>query len=96
MLRTTLFKESGSFVLLLAFIPLSGMCKLGYYQQWVLLFFHPCSSQRVQSLLQIKVEQIINEYIFKGCQIMNLPRMPTALDLALSLALFCNKEMRRV
>lgn len=50
-------------------------------------------SQRVQPLLQIKVEQIINEYIFKGCQIMNFPRMPPALDLAMSLALFFNMEM---
>lgn len=47
---------------------------------------------RVQPLLQINVEQIVNKYTFKGCQIMNLPRMPTALGLALSLALCSNKD----
>lgn len=54
--------------------------------------FSTHAPHRVQPLFQINVEEIVNEYFFKSCQIMDLPRMPTALGLALRLALFCNQD----
>lgn len=67
------------------------MRKLGCCHQWVLLF-STHAPHKVQPLLQMNVDSIVNEFVCKGCQIMHLPRMPTALGLALRLVLLCNKD----